>query len=255
MNPILQIENLNKSFGGVVATDGCSLEVFPGQIHAIIGPNGAGKTTLLAQLSGELFSDSGRILLRGVDISHAPIHQRVAAGMMRSYQITNLFKSLSVLQNLALAVQSRTGHSFSMFRSVASEHQLESESVAIAQRIGLDDELHSLVGTLSHGKQRVLELGLLLACGANILLCDEPTAGTDPEESQRMGDLIQSLRGDHTIILVEHDMDAVFRLADRISVLVSGKVIFTGTPDAVRKHPDVIQAYLGQDPEGVSHHE
>ncbi len=247
MNPILQIEHLNKRFGGLVATDDCCLNILEGEIHAVIGPNGAGKTTLLSQLSGEMAPDSGRILFEGRDLSHTPIHQRVAAGMVRSYQITNLFKALSVKENLCLAVQARTGHSFSMFGKDAHEADIEVQALDASKKVGLEAEAQSIVGTLSHGKQRALELGLLLACGAKVLLCDEPMAGTDPEESRRMGDLIESLRGDHTIVLVEHDMDAVFRLADRVSVLVSGRVIHTGTPDEVRSHPEVIKAYLGDE--------
>ena len=223
MSPILQVDHLFKRFGGLAATNDCNLEIAAGEVHALIGPNGAGKTTLLAQLSGELASDSGRILFRGNDVTRQRVHQRVAAGIARSYQITTLFARLTVRENLALAAQE------------------------IAHVVGLSDALNRVVGTLSHGKQRALELGMALACQPAVLLLDEPMAGTDPEESQRMADLIQALRGTYTIVLVEHDMDAVFRLADRISVLVAGHVIATGAPADIRANPAVIQAYLGND--------
>lgn len=244
---ILEVDNLVKRFGGLVATDHCTLEVKAGEIHALIGPNGAGKTTLLAQLSGELASDSGRILFEGKDITALPIHQRVAAGIARSYQITTLFPKLTVLENLALSVQARTGHSFDFLGTVTDETDLRDGALETAERIGLTDVLNNIVGTLSHGRQRQLELGMAIACKPRLLLLDEPMAGTDPEESQRMGDLLNTLREDHTIVLVEHDMDAVFRLADRISVLVSGRVISSGTADQIRNDPLVIGAYLGEE--------
>jgi len=258
---ILEVDNLVKRFGGLVATDHCTLEVKAGEIHALIGPNGAGKTgpngagktTLLAQLSGELPSDSGRILFEGKDITALPIHKRVAAGIARSYQITTLFPKLTVLENLALSVQARTGHSFDFLGTVTDETDLLDGALQTAERIGLTDVLNHVVGTLSHGRQRQLELGMAIACKPRLLLLDEPMAGTapmagtDPEESQRMGDLLNTLREDHTIVLVEHDMDAVFRLADRISVLVSGRVISSGTADQIRNDPLVIGAYLGDE--------
>ncbi|MEY2633792.1 MAG: hypothetical protein RIR00_2446 [Pseudomonadota bacterium] len=245
MSALLKIEGLSKRFGGLVVNQDCSFAVLPGEIHALIGPNGAGKTTLLAQLSGELASDSGRIVFQGRDITRLPIHRRVAAGIARSFQITTLFAALSVRENLELAVQARTGHSFDLLRRVAREPALEAGAAEIAEQVGLLEVFHQVVGTLSHGRQRALELGLALACQPQLLLLDEPMAGTDPEESLRMGELIQSLKGSHAVILVEHDMDAVFRLADRISVLVAGQIVATGTPDAIRSHPEVIRAYLG----------
>lgn len=245
--PILQVDNLVKRFGGLVATDRCQLEIRAGEVHALIGPNGAGKTTLLAQLSGELASDSGRILFEGRDITRLPIHRRVAAGIVRSFQITTLLPRLTVCENLALAVQARTGHSFDFLGTVADESDLDAGAEEAARRVGLLDVMERVVGTLSHGRQRALELGMALACKPRLLLLDEPMAGTDPEESKRMGELIHSLRGEHTLILVEHDMDAVFRLADRVSVLVAGHVIASGTPDEIRNNPQVIAAYLGED--------
>lgn len=245
--PILQVDNLVKCFGGLVATDRCQLEIRAGEVHALIGPNGAGKTTLLAQLSGELASDSGRILFEGRDITRLPIHRRVAAGIVRSFQITTLLPRLTVCENLALAVQARTGHSFDFLGTVADESDLDAGAEEAARRVGLLDVMERVVGTLSHGRQRALELGMALACKPRLLLLDEPMAGTDPEESKRMGELIHSLRGEHTLILVEHDMDAVFRLADRVSVLVAGHVIASGAPDEIRNNPQVIAAYLGED--------
>jgi branched-chain amino acid transport system ATP-binding protein len=249
MNPILQVDRLFKRFGGLVATNDCNLEIAAGEVHALIGPNGAGKTTLLAQLSGELASDSGRILFNGNDVTRLRVHQRVAAGIARSYQITTLFPRLTVRENLALAAQARTCHSFDVLGVVADESALDAVAQETAHVVGLADALDRVVGTLSHGKQRALELGMALACKPAVLLLDEPMAGTDPEESQRMAELIDALRGTYAIVLVEHDMDAVFRLADRISVLVAGHVIATGTPEAIRANPDVIQAYLGDEAE------
>ncbi|AWI74394.1 MAG: ABC transporter ATP-binding protein [Azoarcus sp.] len=244
---ILQVQELVKRFGGLVATDHCNLEIRTGEIHALIGPNGAGKTTLLAQLCGELAPDSGRILFEGRDITRLPIHKRVSAGIVRSFQITTLLPRLTVRENLALAVQARTGHSFDFLGTVADESDLDEGAEDAARRVGLIDVMEQIVGTLSHGKQRALELGMALACKPRLLLLDEPMAGTDPEESKRMGELIHSLREDHTLILVEHDMDAVFRLADRVSVLVAGAVIASGTPEQIRNDPQVISAYLGDD--------
>ncbi len=244
---ILQVQELVKRFGGLVATDHCNLEIRAGEIHALIGPNGAGKTTLLAQLCGELAPDSGRILFEGRDITRLPIHKRVSAGIVRSFQITTLLPRLTVRENLALAVQARTGHSFDFLGTVADESDLDEGAKDAARRVGLIDVMEQIVGTLSHGKQRALELGMALACKPRLLLLDEPMAGTDPEESKRMGELIHSLREDHTLILVEHDMDAVFRLADRVSVLVAGAVIASGTPEQIRNDPQVISAYLGDD--------
>jgi branched-chain amino acid transport system ATP-binding protein len=244
---LLELDRLVKRFGGLTATDHCSLKVTRGEIHALIGPNGAGKTTLLAQLSGELAPDSGRILFDGRDITRLPIHRRVAAGIARSFQITTLFERLSVRDNLALAVQARTGHSFDVLGAVADEDELGRSAADTAARVGLGDVLDRPVGTLSHGRQRQLELGMAIACAPRLLLLDEPMAGTDPEESRNMGTLIHGLRRDHTIILVEHDMDVVFRLADRISVLVAGAVIATGSPDAIRSDPRVRAAYLGDE--------
>lgn len=245
--PLLAVRGLCKQFGGVVATDEVSLDVREGEIHALIGPNGAGKTSLIAQLSGSLKPDRGRLLLAGRDITDLSQHRRVRLGLARSYQITRLFKSFSVLDNLALAVQARSGSSLSFWRAVARERVLFDEARVVLDDIGLAARADSPAGSLSHGEQRALEVGLALATRPRLLLLDEPMAGTGPQESARMIELIARLRGRTTLLLVEHDVDAVFRLADRVSVLVSGRVIASGDPQAVRSDPAVITAYLGDE--------
>ena len=244
---MLEIKGLYKHFGGVVAVDRVDLSVHAGEVHALIGPNGAGKTTLIAQVSGSLTPDSGQILFDGQDITRAPQHLRVKAGLARSYQITSIFRRFSVLDNLALAVQARSGSSLSFWRPVAGEKALFDEAASISGEIGLQDKLASLAMTLAHGEQRALEVGLALATQPKLVLLDEPMAGMGPEESQRMIELIQRIRAKVTVLLVEHDMDAVFRLADRISVLVNGRVIASGTPQEIRADAEVRRAYLGDE--------
>ena len=244
---LLSLASLQKHFGGVVASDGVSLEVVQGEVHALIGPNGAGKTTLIAQISGSLPPDAGTIRFRGADITRLPQHARVRAGLARSYQITSIFRSFSVRDNLALAVQARSGSSLSFWRPVAAERALFEEAGAIAERVGLGDCADAVAATLAHGEQRALEVGLALATNPALVLLDEPMAGMGPEESQYMIELIQRIRATVTVLLVEHDMDAVFRLADRISVLVNGRVIATGVPDAIRANAEVKRAYLGEE--------
>ena len=244
---LLAIERLEKRFGGIVATDGVSLEVTAGEIHALIGPNGAGKTTLIAQISGSLAPDAGRILFAGRDVTAMPQHGRVRAGLSRSYQVTSIFRRFSVLDNLVLAVQARSGSSFSFWSPVARETALSGEARAIAAQVGLANRAGAIAGTLAHAEQRCLEVGLALATNPRLLLLDEPMAGMGPDESQRMIALIQRLREKVAVLLVEHDMDAVFRLADRISVLVNGAVIATGTPGEIRSSPEVKRAYLGDE--------
>ena len=244
---MLELKGLSKRFGGVVATDDVTLDVKAGEVHALIGPNGAGKTTLVAQIAGELASDGGAIVFRGADVTRAPQHRRVRAGLARSYQVTSIFRRLSVLDNLALAVQARSGSSFAFWRPVASEESLAAEARAIAAEIGLSGREDVAAEALAHGEQRALEVGLALATRPKLVLLDEPLAGMGAEESQRMIALIEDVRAQVAVLLVEHDMDAVFRLADRISVLVSGRVIASGTPEAIRAHPEVKKAYLGED--------
>jgi branched-chain amino acid transport system ATP-binding protein len=244
---VLELKGVSKRFGGVVATDDVTLEVKHREVHALIGPNGAGKTTLIGQISGSLDNDSGKVLFEGADITRAKQHERVRAGLARSYQITSIFKRLTVVDNLALAVQARSGSSFSFWRPVAAEAALFDEARAITAEIGLSGRELAVAATLAHGEQRALEVGLALATRPRLVLLDEPMAGMGPEESESMIELLERVRARVTVLLVEHDMDAVFRLADRISVLVSGRIIATGAPAAIRAHPEVRKAYLGED--------
>jgi branched-chain amino acid transport system ATP-binding protein len=245
--PLLQVQDLVKQFGALRATDRVSLDVQPGEVHALIGPNGAGKTSLVAQLSGHLKSDSGQVRFDGQDVTALPTHERVHRGLARSFQITRLFKSFTVLDNVALSVQARSGHSFSFWRPVRSEKNLSDQAMQVLQDLGLQERAHDLASALSHGEQRILELGLAVATRPKLLLLDEPMAGAGPVESERILALILKLRAQVAILLIEHDMDAVFRLADRISVLVNGALIATGTPEAIRHNPQVIAAYLGEE--------
>ena len=247
--PMLHTDHLVKRFGGLVATDHACLSIREGELHALIGPNGAGKTTLIHQLSGALAPTAGRIHFDGQDITALPIHARVRRGLVRSFQITSVFPRLSVRDNLALAVQARSGSSLRFWRPVRAEQARDDEAAAIAARVGLEARLEHIAGALSHGEQRQLEVGLALAVRPRMLLLDEPLAGMGAEESERMVALLQGLRGEHTMLLVEHDMEAVFRLADRISTLVSGQIIATGTPAEIQAHPDVQRAYLGDEQE------
>ncbi|MCW8163482.1 ABC transporter ATP-binding protein [Verminephrobacter aporrectodeae subsp. tuberculatae] len=249
MKPLLEVRELRTHFGGLRVTDGLNLQVHPGEIHALIGPNGAGKTTLIHQLAGTLAPTSGQILFDGHDVTALSDHARAALGITRSYQITSIFKRLSVRENIALAVQARSGHSYSFWKPLRDDHTVFDEAHAILQQIGLGAVAERRADSLAYGDQRVIEVGIALANAPRLLLLDEPMAGMGPQESQRMVSLIQSLRGRLGIVLVEHDMEAVFQLADRISVLLCGRVLASGTPDAVRHDPQVIEAYLGADSE------
>lgn len=251
---LLHIDQLVKRFGALVATDHAELQVEQGHVHALIGPNGAGKTTLIHQISGALQSDSGAVHFGGHNITAMPMHARALSGLVRSYQITSIFKKLSVLDNLALAVQSRSGSSMRFWHAARLETERYAKAAAVGERIGLGNSLQMLAGALSHGQQRQLELGLALALEPQLLLLDEPMAGMGPDESENMVALLQSLRSQVTILLVEHDMDTVFRLADRISVLVSGRVIATGTAQEIKNNPEVQQAYLGDEAVGSAAH-
>jgi branched-chain amino acid transport system ATP-binding protein len=244
--PLLNVEHLGKRFGGIVATDDLSLSVGEGELHAIIGPNGAGKTTLIAQLSGQLSADSGRIHFAGNDITTLPMYRRSLLGLARSFQITSLFLDLSVLDNVALAVQAHAGHSFRFWRDARSEPALRDPARAALARAGLSDRADRPASLLSHGEHRQLELAMALAGSPRMLLLDEPMAGLGPEESARMVDMLRALKGELTILLVEHDMEAVFALADRITVLVYGRAIASGTPADIRANAAVRDAYLGE---------
>ncbi|MVW79155.1 ABC transporter ATP-binding protein [Bordetella sp. 02P26C-1] len=245
---VLQATGLVRRFGALLATDHVSLSLRPGEIHALIGPNGAGKSTLIHLLSGTLPADEGTLVLGGVDVTRMNAHQRVAAGLSRSYQITNIFKSFSVRDNLLLAAQAHAGSSFRFWKPRAADARLYDVAHELARQCALDDDvLDRPAGTLPHGEQRKLEFALALAARPRVLLLDEPMAGMGPDETLRLTDLIESMRGQAAMLLVEHDMQAVFRLADRISVLVYGRVIATGTPDEIRANPEVRRAYLGDD--------
>ncbi len=244
---MLELRSVCKRFGGVVATDGVSLRVDAGEVHALIGPNGAGKTTLIGQICGGLAPDQGEVFFENRNITRIPQHTRVAAGLARSYQITSIFGRFSVLDNLALAVQARSGSSFSFWKPVLSETALFSEAATIAEEIGLAGKTGVLASALSHGEQRALEVGLALATRPKLVLLDEPMAGMGPEESARMIELIGRVRSRAAVLLVEHDMDAVFRLADRISVLVNGRILATDLPQNIRNNEAVRKAYLGDE--------
>jgi branched-chain amino acid transport system ATP-binding protein len=243
--PLLRVKDLVRRFGGITATDRVSLDVAAGELHAIIGPNGAGKTTLISQLTGHLTPHSGSIFLGGRDITHLAAWRRSALGLARSFQITSLLTDFTAADNVALAAQAHDGHSFSFWRNARKESGLRRAAQAALERMGLDHRADVLVSRLSHGEQRELELAVALATRPQLLLLDEPMAGLGVTESARMVKLLQELRKEVTIVLVEHDMDAVFALADRISVLVYGRVIASDVPVAIRRNEEVKRAYLG----------
>ncbi len=243
---LLRIEGLGKRFGGVVASDSISLAVAPGELHAIIGPNGAGKTTLIGQLGGEIRPDSGRIYFGDIDITHLPGWRRSQLGLARSFQITSLFADFTVLDNAALAVQAHAGHSFHFWRNARGEESLRRPAAAALARLALSGRSGMLVSKLSHGERRQLEIAMALATNPRMLLLDEPMAGMGPDESARMVRILAELKRDLTILLIEHDMEAVFALADRITVLVYGRIIASGAPEEIRANAQVRQAYLGE---------
>jgi branched-chain amino acid transport system ATP-binding protein len=244
--PLLEVRDLRKNFGALRASDGINFDVSPGETHAIIGPNGAGKTTFISQLAGNLRPDSGRILFAGEDITGLPAPKRARKGLARSFQITSVYPEFTALQNVALAVQARSGRT-GFWRDAHSDPSLTKPARQVLEQVGLLQRSDVLAANLAHGEQRQLEVAMALATRPRLLLLDEPMAGMGTEESQRMIALLASLKGAQTIILVEHDMDAVFQLADRISVLVYGRVLTTGRPEEVRANPDVRTAYLGED--------
>jgi branched-chain amino acid transport system ATP-binding protein len=242
---LLQVRGLTKRFGGLVATDALDLDVAIGEIHAVIGPNGAGKTTLIGQLAGTLRPDAGSIRLAGHDVTTLSAHARVRRGVARSYQVTNVFRTFSAVDNVALAVQAGDGSSFGVWRPVRQERHLFDRARELLVQVGLDHRADVPAAILAHGEQRQLEVALALATRPRLLLLDEPMAGMGPEESERMVGIMESLHRDLAIVLIEHDMDTVFRLADRVSVLVAGRVLASGSADAVRADPEVRRAYLG----------
>ena len=245
VEPLLRIENLVRRFGGIVATDNVSLDITRGELHAIIGPNGAGKTTLISQLIGQLRPTAGTIRFAGQDVTHLPAWKRSRLGLARSFQITSLLPNFTAADNVALAAQARDGHSFRFFGNARQEKPLRGAAHAALERVGLLGRADVMVSRLSHGEQRELELAVALATKPQLLLLDEPMAGLGVTESARMVKLLAELRQEVTIVLVEHDMNAVFALADRITVLVYGRVIASDVPAAIRTNEEVKRAYLG----------
>ncbi len=245
--PLIAVRGLCKSYGGIIATDNLDLAVEIGEIHAIIGPNGAGKTTLIAQLSGALAPDSGTIRFDGRDITRLATHARSALGLARSFQITSIFLDFTALDNVALAVQAHDGHSFRFWADARRDEVLRAPAQQALGRVGLADRADVPARNMAHGEHRQLEIAMALATRPRMLLLDEPMAGMGPDESRRMVDILQSLKGGQTILLIEHDMDVVFALADQITVLVYGRAIATGTSDEIRGNAEVRAAYLGED--------
>ena len=245
--PLLKVEQLVKTFGGVTATDNVDFDVMPGELHAVIGPNGAGKTTFVAQLAGMLKSDTGRITFDGRDVTSMSAAQRSHAGLARSFQITSVFRNFSALENVALSIQAHSGHSFRFWQRASTDSRLTDPAMKVLDEIGLGDRAKVLAGNLAHGEQRQLEIAMALATGPKMLLLDEPTAGMGTEESERMREFLRRMKGKYSMLLIEHDMDTVFSLADRVTVLVYGRVIATGTPAEIRSNDEVRAAYLGED--------
>lgn len=245
--PLLQVQGLVKTFGGITATDDLNLEVRAGELLALIGPNGAGKTTFIAQLAGMLAPTRGRIMFDGEDVTKLDAVQRVRRGIARSFQITSLWPSLTLLENVIVAVQGQQGHSFRFWEHATRSPGLRDEAMQLLSHVGLAAKADLQALALSHGEQRQLELAVTLATRPRLLLLDEPMAGMGGDDSQRMVELLLELKGHYTILLVEHDMDAVFALADRISVLVYGHCEATGTPQEIRSNPEVRAAYLGEE--------
>lgn len=247
MSTLLRTESLVKRFGGLLVTDAVSLDIRAGELHAIIGPNGAGKTTLINQLSGELASNEGRILFDGVDITSLPISRRAQNGLLRSYQITSIFEDFSVIENVVLSALGAKEHGFRFWQPMLSRSSLVLKAKTALESAGLGPLAEKPAADLAYGQRRQLELAMALAAEPKFLLLDEPMAGMSQQESGDVVTLLKRLKGRYTILLIEHDMDAVFALADRITVLVYGRVLFTGTPDEIRAHPEVRAIYLGDD--------
>lgn len=245
--PVLELRDLNKAYGALTVTDHVSLALTEGEFHAIIGPNGAGKTTLIHQISGLVPSDSGRVLLGGSDVTGLSLPERVHRGLVRSFQITSILPGFSVLENVALAVQAKAGSSFTFFGRARDEAALNQPALQALEEVGLAHRAGIRAGLLSHGEKRQLEIAIALASRPRVLLLDEPLAGTGPEESAVLIGLMQRLRGRMTILIIEHDMEAVFALADRVSVLVYGRIIASDVPSVVRDDPEVRAAYLGEE--------
>ena len=246
---VLQLEKVRKKFGALVVTDDLTLDILPNELHAVIGPNGAGKTTLINQMSGLIAPDAGRIVFAGRDVTGLPAHVRAGLGLARSFQVSSILPGFSALENVALAVQARTGSSFRVLGRADAEAALNGPAMAALTDVGLAERARVPAGQLSHGEKRALELAIALAMEPRVLLLDEPMAGTGREETARLVSLLGKLKGRFSVVLVEHDMPAVFALADRISVLIYGRILASGTPAQVRGDPRVVAAYLGDEME------
>jgi branched-chain amino acid transport system ATP-binding protein len=244
---LLSVRGLRKHYGGLAVTNNVSLEVQPGEIHALIGPNGAGKTTLIHQITGTVMPDAGRVIFAGRDITRLSLPQRVHAGLARSFQITSIIAGFSVLENVTLAAQGQSGSSFRFFRAAAGETALNENARAALAEVGLADRASIIAGALSHGEKRALEIAIALATRPKLLLLDEPLAGAGPEETEKLITLLRGLKSRYAVLLVEHDMQAVFALADRISVLAEGRIIASGSTADIRLSAEVRAAYLGEE--------
>ncbi len=249
--PVLKLDQLTRAFGALVAVDTVSLEFLPGQVHAIIGPNGAGKTTLINLLSGDLAPTSGKIYYRGEDITHYPANKVSQLGIGRSYQKTNIFPEFTCLENCWLGAQSRLPSSFRFFRPAHRYPDVAERAWRALEQCGLTERAHTVASAMSYGEQRQLEIGMMLATEPDVLLLDEPLAGMGSEEAVEVLALLRKLAEDHTLILIEHDMDAVFAIAEQLTVMVNGQVLATGSPEAIRENPEVQDAYLGTGEEMV----
>jgi branched-chain amino acid transport system ATP-binding protein len=245
--PVLRVAGVTKYFGAIAASDNVDFDIAPGELHALIGPNGAGKTTLIHEITGMVLPDTGHIFFGGADVTHLPPHRKARLGLARSFQITSVIPTFTVLENVALAVQARAGSSYRFFRPVARDEMLNAPARAALDHVGLADRAAVPAGLLSYGEKRSLELAIALAQEPKLLVLDEPLAGTGRAEGLRLIEILRGLKGRYPILLVEHDMHAVFQLADRVTVLVDGKVIACGTPDEVRADPAVRLAYLGDE--------
>ncbi len=245
--PLLSIRGLVKRFGALVASDHVDLDIRPGEIHGLIGPNGAGKSTLINLVAGELRPDSGAIHFEEKKITHFPVHKRSALGLGRTFQITNIFNGFSAMDNVALAVQAHAGHSFRFFRSIRSDPHIYDRAREILKMVGMDNRAGVQAAHLSHGEQRQIGIAMALAGRPRLLLLDEPAAGMGARESRDLVEMLRSLKGRHAMLLVEHDMDVVFALADTISVLANGRIIAAGPPDEIRNDSRVREAYLGKE--------
>ena len=242
---ILSISDLSKTFGGVVATDDLSLDIEQGELHAIIGPNGAGKTTLIAQLSGEIFPDNGRIVFQEKNITMLPPYKRSRLGIARSFQITSLMLEMNVIDNVALATQANDGHAYKFWKPARDDRDLRQSAIDALKEVGLEGREFEKVQNLSHGEHRQLEIAMALATQPHLLLLDEPMAGMGTEDGDKILKILQKLKKRKTILLIEHDMDVVFALADRITVLVYGRAIASGSPQSIKADERVREAYLG----------